>query len=108
MKNMMGFGGKSPGQQKADGYRGNRAGSGGGRAAMMRSMLPAGEGQPPQPVMPIAPAPGMPPMPPNPFPMPPTLPGGGPGLPLPVPMPLPGMEPPVSPFAPRPKASGWY
>lgn len=85
MMNQMGFGGKSQMQGKADGYRGNRAGGGGGRAAMIRSMAGAGNSfLPPQP----------------PFVWPPPEPGPAP---MPIPPPMPGMElPGGAPMAPMP------
>ena len=71
----------------ADGYRGNRVGSGGGRAEMIRSMAGLGAGaggaSPPQP-------------PPRPLPSPQIDPE----------MPLPPMEPPILPGGPLPQFGG--
>jgi len=87
MNSMMGFMGKTPMQGKADGFRGNRAGHGGSRAAMIRSMMGRGAGAggatPPQP-------------PPMPLPSPLTDPD----------MPMPPMEPPILPGGPLPQFGG--
>lgn len=132
---MMGFGGKTPMQSKADQSRGNRSNF--SRSAMLRGMMPmqAGQGAPPPPPPPapdysrLGQDPVVPPSPLVPLggPLPEGPIGAGPmpggivgGVPLP-PMPMPdGMGPrpgnhwpmPILPLAPQggkpldPK--GWY
>lgn len=105
---MMGFMGKTPMQGKADSYRGNRAGQGGSRAAMMRSMMGAGAGG--------AGAGPVPPPPPPVLPPPPEQEGIGPIFPQEPPiMPGGGMVPPLSfgggvpsHVKPRPQPVRWY